>query len=191
MNVRPLIALICKRFFGDFTAFVDLVVDQIPSPAEAAAQKVRTNYAGNAESPLAAEIRKCDKNVSRATTSPLRRPLCRASSTCTRPKIIQHSTRPRFTFLAAFLAARCTSATRSSCSAKTIPSRQVQTKLYLSDCARKPLALELRPCCPYHIRSPLVGRRGLSRVARRPPVDLRGALSNRSGANSSGHVGDD
>ncbi|CAJ0610051.1 unnamed protein product [Cylicocyclus nassatus] len=34
MNVRPFIALICKRFFGDFKAFVDLVVKNIKSPIE-------------------------------------------------------------------------------------------------------------------------------------------------------------
>ncbi|KAI6241792.1 Tr-type G domain-containing protein [Aphelenchoides fujianensis] len=62
MNIRPLIALICRRFFGDFTAFVDMVVDQIPSPVEGARAKVELNYMGVAESPLAMELKKCDKN---------------------------------------------------------------------------------------------------------------------------------
>ncbi|KAI6181693.1 Tr-type G domain-containing protein [Aphelenchoides besseyi] len=62
MNIRPLISLICKRFFGDFTAFVDMVVNKFPSPVEGAVEKVRLNYMGVSESPLATEIQKCDKN---------------------------------------------------------------------------------------------------------------------------------
>ncbi|CAD5222309.1 unnamed protein product [Bursaphelenchus xylophilus] len=62
MNIRPLIALICRRFFGDFTAFVDMAVSKIPSPLESTAAKVRLNYGGVIESPLAQEISRCDKN---------------------------------------------------------------------------------------------------------------------------------
>jgi len=62
MNIRPLIALICKRFFGDFTAFVDLVTDQIPSPVESAKTKVQLNYMGVNESQLGTEISQCNKD---------------------------------------------------------------------------------------------------------------------------------
>ncbi|KAK6028841.1 GTP-binding domain protein [Ostertagia ostertagi] len=62
MNVRPLIALICKRFFGDFRAFVDLVVKNIKSPIENAKTKVEHIWLGPAESKLAAEMAKCDAN---------------------------------------------------------------------------------------------------------------------------------
>ncbi|KAJ1363521.1 U5 small nuclear ribonucleoprotein component [Parelaphostrongylus tenuis] len=62
MNVRPLIALICKRFFGDFKAFVDLVVKNIKSPVENAKTKVEHIWLGPAESKLAAEMHKCDAN---------------------------------------------------------------------------------------------------------------------------------
>ncbi|KAI6190938.1 Tr-type G domain-containing protein [Aphelenchoides bicaudatus] len=62
MNIRPLIALICRRFFGDFTAFVDLVTNMLPSPVDGAAAKIQLNYLGVNESPLAEEIKKCDKN---------------------------------------------------------------------------------------------------------------------------------
>ncbi|WKX98450.1 hypothetical protein Q1695_013828 [Nippostrongylus brasiliensis] len=62
MNVRPLIALICKRFFGDFKAFVDLVVKNIKSPIDNAKNKVEHIWLGPAESKLAAEMSKCDAN---------------------------------------------------------------------------------------------------------------------------------
>ncbi|KAK5972838.1 hypothetical protein GCK32_004542 [Trichostrongylus colubriformis] len=62
MNVRPLIALICKRFFGDFRAFVDLVVKNIKSPVDNAKNKVEHIWLGPAESKLATEMAKCDAN---------------------------------------------------------------------------------------------------------------------------------
>ena len=60
MNVRPLIALICRRFFGDFTAFTDLIVNNFPSPIEAAKKKVDHIYTGNTTSKLAQKYSKCD-----------------------------------------------------------------------------------------------------------------------------------
>ncbi|VDP03643.1 unnamed protein product [Heligmosomoides polygyrus] len=62
MNVRPLIALICKRFFGDFRAFVDLVVKNIKSPIDNAKTKVEHIWLGPLESKLAEEMSKCDAN---------------------------------------------------------------------------------------------------------------------------------
>uniref|UniRef100_A0A0N5AJ61 Tr-type G domain-containing protein n=1 Tax=Syphacia muris TaxID=451379 RepID=A0A0N5AJ61_9BILA len=60
MNVRPLIALICKRFFGNFTAFVDLVTRNIKSPLDSAAVKVEHTYLGPLDSNLAQALMKCD-----------------------------------------------------------------------------------------------------------------------------------
>lgn len=60
MNVRPLVALICKRFFGDFTAFTDIVVKNILSPKENAKTKVEHTYLGPADSKLAMDMHKCD-----------------------------------------------------------------------------------------------------------------------------------
>uniref|UniRef100_A0A915D2S5 Elongation factor 2 n=1 Tax=Ditylenchus dipsaci TaxID=166011 RepID=A0A915D2S5_9BILA len=62
MNVRPLITLICRRFFGDFAAFVDLVVQNISSPVENGSLKVQHCYSGDVVSPLATEVAKCDSN---------------------------------------------------------------------------------------------------------------------------------
>ncbi|CAJ0962944.1 unnamed protein product, partial [Mesorhabditis belari] len=60
MNVRPLVALICKRFFGDFKAFADLVTLHIQSPADNARAKVEHCWTGPMESKLAEEMVKCD-----------------------------------------------------------------------------------------------------------------------------------
>uniref|UniRef100_A0A8R1DRL3 Tr-type G domain-containing protein n=1 Tax=Caenorhabditis japonica TaxID=281687 RepID=A0A8R1DRL3_CAEJA len=60
MNVRPLVALICKRFFGDFTAFTDLVVNNIKSPLDNAKTKIEQTYLGPADSQLALEMHKCN-----------------------------------------------------------------------------------------------------------------------------------
>ncbi|CAI5445577.1 unnamed protein product [Caenorhabditis angaria] len=62
MNVRPLIALICKRFFGDFTAFTDLVVNNIKSPLDNAKTKVDQTYLGPSDSKLAHEMYKCNSD---------------------------------------------------------------------------------------------------------------------------------
>ncbi|CAB3403673.1 unnamed protein product [Caenorhabditis bovis] len=60
MNVRPLISLICKRFFGDFTAFTDLVVNNIKSPLDNAKTKVEQTYLGPSDSSLSIEMQKCN-----------------------------------------------------------------------------------------------------------------------------------
>ncbi|MFH4982360.1 hypothetical protein AB6A40_009069 [Gnathostoma spinigerum] len=63
MNVRPLIALICRRFFGDFTAFVDLVVQNVKSPFDSARTKVEHTYLGPMDSKMAQALMKCDAEV--------------------------------------------------------------------------------------------------------------------------------
>ncbi len=40
MNIRPLLRLVCTRFFGDFTGFVDMIARHIPSPVDNAMSKV-------------------------------------------------------------------------------------------------------------------------------------------------------
>ena len=46
MNIRPLTKLVCSRFFGDFTGFVDMCAKHIPSPVENAKTKVSHIYTG-------------------------------------------------------------------------------------------------------------------------------------------------
>ena len=46
LNIRPLLRLICQRFFGGFNGFVDMCVRHIPSPAANAKRKVCTKHSG-------------------------------------------------------------------------------------------------------------------------------------------------
>ncbi|KAH7725769.1 elongation factor 2-like protein [Aphelenchoides avenae] len=62
MNVRPLITLICRRFFGDFTAFVDLVVNNFKSPIENGRLKVEQSYTGDVTSQLATDVAACNSD---------------------------------------------------------------------------------------------------------------------------------
>ena len=41
LNIRPLLRLICQKFFGGFNGFVDMCVQHIPSPAANANKKVQ------------------------------------------------------------------------------------------------------------------------------------------------------
>uniref|UniRef100_A0A0K0DVK5 Tr-type G domain-containing protein n=1 Tax=Strongyloides stercoralis TaxID=6248 RepID=A0A0K0DVK5_STRER len=60
MNIRPLISLICRKFFGDFTAFVDLVVKNFKSPLKNGLIKREVYYTGPAETTISNAIEKCD-----------------------------------------------------------------------------------------------------------------------------------
>ena len=46
LNIRPLLRLVCSRFLGTFTGFVDMCVRHINSPAKNALTKVETIYTG-------------------------------------------------------------------------------------------------------------------------------------------------
>ncbi|KAA0196566.1 hypothetical protein FBUS_08820 [Fasciolopsis buskii] len=59
MNVRPLLRLIFKRFFGDYSGFVDMCIQHIPSPVKSAAIKVPHLYTGPLDSSLAADMSAC------------------------------------------------------------------------------------------------------------------------------------
>lgn len=60
LNIRPLLRLVCKRFFGDFTGFVDMCVDNIPSPVDNAKRKIEHIYTGPMDSDLAEEMVQCE-----------------------------------------------------------------------------------------------------------------------------------
>ncbi|CAL8073399.1 unnamed protein product [Calicophoron daubneyi] len=64
INVRPLLRLIFGRFFGDFSGFVDMCVNHIPSPVAAASAKVGNCYTGPLDSLLAKEMLACNMNSS-------------------------------------------------------------------------------------------------------------------------------
>ncbi|GAA27777.2 116 kDa U5 small nuclear ribonucleoprotein component [Clonorchis sinensis] len=63
MNVRPLLRIIFKRFFGDFSGFVHMCVTHIPSPVSAAHVKVSSCYTGPLDSQLARDMLKCNMDV--------------------------------------------------------------------------------------------------------------------------------
>nr|CAH8870236.1 unnamed protein product [Trichobilharzia regenti] len=60
MNVRPLLRLIFKRFFGDFSGFVHMCVEHIPSPRKSALTKVESTYTGALDNDLAHAMIKCN-----------------------------------------------------------------------------------------------------------------------------------
>ncbi|KAL9968242.1 hypothetical protein ACROYT_G026594 [Oculina patagonica] len=60
MNIRPLLSLVCRRFFGDFTGFVDLCVQHIPSPKEAARTKIEHVYTGPLDTEVVDSMNDCD-----------------------------------------------------------------------------------------------------------------------------------
>uniref|UniRef100_A0A5S6QJ46 Tr-type G domain-containing protein n=1 Tax=Trichuris muris TaxID=70415 RepID=A0A5S6QJ46_TRIMR len=45
-NIRPLLSIICRRFFGDFTSFVDVITQHVPSPVDGSISKVELSYTG-------------------------------------------------------------------------------------------------------------------------------------------------
>uniref|UniRef100_A0A8C4HLU5 116 kDa U5 small nuclear ribonucleoprotein component n=1 Tax=Dicentrarchus labrax TaxID=13489 RepID=A0A8C4HLU5_DICLA len=60
LNIRPLLRLVCNRFFGEFTGFVDMCIHHIPSPQEGAKNKIEHTYAGGLDSDLGEAMAECD-----------------------------------------------------------------------------------------------------------------------------------
>ena len=60
LNIRPLLRLVCSRYFGTFSSFVDMVVKHVPSPVMAARNKTEHIYTGPLESKLAQGMLNCD-----------------------------------------------------------------------------------------------------------------------------------
>lgn len=60
MNIRPLLRLVCTRFLGDMSGFVDMCVTHIPNPKSNALSKVSHIYTGAVESLLAKDMVDCN-----------------------------------------------------------------------------------------------------------------------------------
>ncbi|XP_042331114.1 116 kDa U5 small nuclear ribonucleoprotein component [Sceloporus undulatus] len=60
LNIRPLLRLVCKKFFGEFTGFVDMCVQHIPSPKAGAKTKIEHTYTGGVDSDLGEAMSECD-----------------------------------------------------------------------------------------------------------------------------------
>jgi U5 small nuclear ribonucleoprotein component len=63
LNIRPLMRLVCRRFFGDFTGFVDMIVEHVKSPMINAQTKIDHMYTGPNDSDLAEIMTQCDPEV--------------------------------------------------------------------------------------------------------------------------------
>ncbi|PIO29837.1 hypothetical protein AB205_0009430, partial [Aquarana catesbeiana] len=62
LNIRPLLRLVCNRFFGEFTGFVDMCVQHIPSPKSGARAKIEHTYTGGIDCDLGEEMSQCDSD---------------------------------------------------------------------------------------------------------------------------------
>ncbi|KAF1809661.1 P-loop containing nucleoside triphosphate hydrolase protein [Eremomyces bilateralis CBS 781.70] len=61
-DAKELLCLVCSRFFGPCSGFVDMVVDHIPSPADGANRFLDRFYTGPTDTKTAAAIRDCDQD---------------------------------------------------------------------------------------------------------------------------------
>ncbi|CBY20276.1 unnamed protein product [Oikopleura dioica] len=62
MNIRPLLRIVCSRFFGDFSSFVEMIAEKVPSAKEGNTRIMQDAYAGTMKSDFAQEVVKCDSN---------------------------------------------------------------------------------------------------------------------------------
>lgn len=60
-NIRPLLRLICNRFLGDFSGFVDMCVEHIKSPIDNAKNKIDHIYTGPKEGILYDNMANCNQ----------------------------------------------------------------------------------------------------------------------------------
>ncbi|KAL9608932.1 MAG: hypothetical protein Q9167_006255 [Letrouitia subvulpina] len=65
-NAKDLLKLVCGQFFGQFFGqtggLIDMIIENIPSPVEAAKQKLSKYYTGPMDSKVASSIEKCDQD---------------------------------------------------------------------------------------------------------------------------------
>jgi 116 kDa U5 small nuclear ribonucleoprotein component len=61
-DAKVLLKLVCERFFGPANGFVDMVVEHIPSPVEAAEKKLKRYYTGPLDSKVAKSMAQCDQD---------------------------------------------------------------------------------------------------------------------------------
>lgn len=61
-DAKVLLKLVCEQFFGPANGFVDMVVEHIPSPIEAAEMKVQRYYTGPLDTKVAKAMQQCDQD---------------------------------------------------------------------------------------------------------------------------------
>ncbi|KAI1366007.1 P-loop containing nucleoside triphosphate hydrolase protein [Xylaria arbuscula] len=62
MDAKTILKIVCEQFFGPSTGFVDMVVQHIPSPVEAAGRKLERYYTGPLDTKVAESMKKCDQD---------------------------------------------------------------------------------------------------------------------------------
>jgi hypothetical protein len=62
-NIRPLLRLVCARFFGEFKGFTDMVIEHIPSPIDNAQKKIEHLYTGSLQEDIVTDMNTCNPNV--------------------------------------------------------------------------------------------------------------------------------
>jgi U5 small nuclear ribonucleoprotein component len=61
-DAKVLLRLVCEEFFGPCHGFVDMIVDHIPSPIEAAEAKLQRYYTGPLDTNVAQAMKQCDQD---------------------------------------------------------------------------------------------------------------------------------
>lgn len=61
-DAKDLLKMVCQQFFGGAEGFVDMVVENVPSPLEGAQKKLDRYYTGPKDTKTAESIAKCDQD---------------------------------------------------------------------------------------------------------------------------------
>jgi U5 small nuclear ribonucleoprotein component len=61
-DAKVLLKAVCEQFFGPSSGFVDMVVQHIPSPVEAAEKMLEQYYTGPLDTKVAESMKACDQN---------------------------------------------------------------------------------------------------------------------------------
>jgi U5 small nuclear ribonucleoprotein component len=61
-DVKPLLATVCRSFFGDMSSVIEMCVSRIPNPLESSHVKVSQSYTGPTDSKYVAAMNSCDPN---------------------------------------------------------------------------------------------------------------------------------
>ena len=58
MNIRPLLRIVCSRFFGDFSGLVDMISEKIPAAKHGNTRIIQDAYTGNLKTDFVTEMTK-------------------------------------------------------------------------------------------------------------------------------------
>ena len=58
MNIRPLLRIVCSRFFGDFSGLVDMISEKIPAAKHGNTRIIQDAYTGNLKTDFVSEMTK-------------------------------------------------------------------------------------------------------------------------------------